>query len=257
MFSIYTSAFNLESSGLDWKEAIDNFTEFADEVCIAVQDEKSYELVKDYTKKFKGVKSGLTSLNNGISLDDPLFDGKLKNCALALCNEEFSISLDLDERILKEDRWKWEEYAHLIKHSECKAILIPSINLCGSKQTYKDINFKWYLHKTIGCHRGVVNFAKQENGTIDIEKSDTCELIDDNGNLVPFYHTYTDLEIIKNYNIPFIYHLWAVDLDQRVRQNEIWKPVWENRAGRKVNNIILSREELGQIEVYNHNLPLW
>ena len=36
MFSIYSSAFNLIKNNFDYKEAIDNFCNFAEEVVIAV-----------------------------------------------------------------------------------------------------------------------------------------------------------------------------------------------------------------------------
>jgi len=257
MFSIYTSAFNLESSGLDWKEAIDNFAQFADQVVVCVNEDKenSFGLVFDFLKKNK-YKNVYVCLSD-YSFDDPLFDGKIKNNALQNCTEEFSISLDLDERLPIYTKSAWLELAEELKHSEYVAALIPSVNLCGSNYTYKDVGWKWYLHKTIGYHRGVVNFAKQDGEKIDINKSDTCELIDDNGNLVKSLQLQNDVNIINNHELPFVYHLWAVDFDQRIRQNKIWKPVWELRAGREVTNIITEREELEKIPVFCHNLPLW
>ena len=62
-------------------------------------------------------------------------------------------------------------------------MFIPVVDLCKGEDYYKSIGFKWYMHKQ-GLKRGVWPYAKLNNGKIDVNKSDTCELLDEDDNLV-------------------------------------------------------------------------
>jgi hypothetical protein len=80
-----------------------------------------------------------------------------------------------------------------------KTLMLPSINLCGSELTYKDIGSKWYIHhNNIGLQRGIVNFAKKENGKIDITKSDTWHYI--KNYLMPMLAKNPDYAFTESFN---------------------------------------------------------
>lgn len=260
MFSIYTSLYNLSNGFIDWKDALDNFTSFAEEVVIAtfLGDVGSSQLLEDYRKdnpKCKIVYSKLL----GDELD---FDGQLKNLALKFCTQPFCILLDGDERIDIKDKPQWENISRSLKTSNVDAVLLPVIDLFHSDKEYKSLSQKWYLHKNLpNLNRGIVNFAKKDNDKIDHTKSDTCELIYDNGELCKsisiFYPDYPKLSIIKFQNYPKIWHLGWLDKEKRLKSNTFWQPVWNNRAGEEVKNIIHSKEKLDKIEYFPHGLKLW
>jgi hypothetical protein len=254
MFSIYVSAFNLKSGLFDYEDALLNFTEFAEEVVVSTLDDGSIELLNECRIKHK-LNFKIEVSNE--SLDDYAFDGKIKNHGLQATTNPYKISLDLDERIPIWQKDKWIEMGESMYSSNSyDAVLIPSINLCGSFKTYKDIGHKWYLHKT-GLKRGIVNFAKLDNNKIDISKSDTCELLYEDNTLVKYGSYPGNVEVIRDYNIPFIYHLWAVNSYSRIKKNLFWKPVWENRAGHEVKDILLNDKDISTIPIFQHNLPLW
>lgn len=261
MLSIYTSIFNLQNNLFNWQEALDNFSDFADEVIVATTTYKSYvslSLLLDYSKRNKKVKI----VNTKFSLDEYDFDGKLKNAALKRCSEEFCILLDADERVRVSDRYKWENLAYKLRFDDCDAYFIPVIDLFNSEDEYKSIGMKWYLHKNKpNIQRGVVDFAKLENGKIDINKSDTTELCYTDGSLVYTKATFNNRkfdyeEDIINNNIPIVYHLGWLEKETRLRQSAFWKPVWENRAGKEVKTEN-SLDELNKIEYFKHNFGTW
>jgi len=134
-------------------------------------------------------------------------------------------------------------------------MMIASINLCKDKYHYKDIGFKFYLHRG-GLKRGVWNQAKNTDGSIDIKKSDSTEILLENGELPKVYPLSNDINMLKEYKIPYVFHHWGDNPNKRIEQNKFWKPVWENRAKREVNDIILDKSQIAKIEVFEHNLPL-
>ena len=140
---------------------------------------------------------------------------------------------------------------HLLSQREISAFLIPSINLCGDIYHYKDIGYKWYMHKD-GLYRGIVNFAKKQDGKIDTDRSDTCELIDVNGNLVQTLKFDNLIEGLREGQTPYVFHYWAVDKDQRIKQNEFWQPVWSNRAGKKID----TKTDFTKIQIKKHYLEI-
>ncbi len=251
--------YNLENSFIDWRGAIGNFSCFADELVISTLP-KDFEILRDYIQNFLIERHKVKIMVcKDISLEDPLFDGKLKNAALKCCKEPFCILLDADERIGIADKPKWIEYANLLSKLDYDAFLLPVVDLFNSYKEYKSIGLKWYLSKNLpNLNRGVVNFAI--NGDkIDINKSDTTELIYDDGSLVrstPIVTNPMTLEAIKKLGVK-VWHLGWLDKENRLKSNEFWQPVWNARAGKEVNNIIHSKEKLDIIEYWPHGLRLW
>src|ERR1035441_1950975 len=119
MFSLYSSAFNLKNSGLDWKNAIDNFCAFARQVVVAVNDNESDALLNDY-KKSQGMRlDNLKLVQTFYDIQkDIAADGKMKNAALRECTEKLCIGLDLDERVRLRDKKSWEHFGDLIYTSK-------------------------------------------------------------------------------------------------------------------------------------------
>lgn len=256
MLSIYTSIYNLSSNIFDWKESLDKFSLFADEVSIATSawcKDNTVNLLKEYCQNNKKAKLVVTDFD----FDDYAFDGKLKNAALQETTHKGKILFDLDEFPVLSQRDLWIRLTEQLYQSHWDGFLIPSINLCGSMKTAKDIAYKFYLHKE-GLQRGIVNYAKLDNGYIDITKSDTTDLTHtDNSiaNCLPFPNDIKTLRAYKD-TIPYVFHKWAVDFDKRIAQNKFWSPIWSSRAGYKVENIVETKEELEKIPVFEHNLPL-
>ncbi len=252
---IYGSAFSLISNSFDYKSALNNFCNFADRVTVAVNtsNDGTFEALSQYKTDNKIEHLNLVQCD--YSYDSIDFDGQIKNFALQNTFYRGLVLLDLDEFIPLSQKPLWIQYAEQLYDSDFEALMIPSINLCGSFNTYKDIGHKFYLHKR-GLRRGIVNYAKLPNGKIDINLSDSTELVNNSNNLPKIATFPNDLESLKTGNIPYVFHQWAVNYDQRVRQNEFWKPVWENRAGRKVDNIILSKSDLEKISVFQHGLKM-
>lgn len=252
--SIYVSAFNLESNLFDWKNTLDKFSEFATELVIGTSNDSkdnTINLLKDYVYSKDNVKL----VETDFKLSSATFDGEIKNAALQATTQPGKILLDLDEFIPLSQKDLWIKYFNLLQESNVDGFLIPSINLCGSLQTYRNISYKFYLHKA-GLSRGVWKYAQNRDGSIDISKSDTTDPIDKFGNLGKFNMLPNNIETLRTGEIPYVFHKWAVDLDKRIKQNKFWKPVWSERAKKEVNDIILDKTEIEKIEVFPHELPL-
>jgi hypothetical protein len=261
MWSIYTSLYNLNGGFIDWKDAIENFASFSDELVISTlpKDKDIIEqyLINEYSQHKQNALIKIVPID--ISLDDLAFDGKLKNAALKACTQPFCILLDGDERIDVKDKEKWVIWAEsLSKEVQHDSYLVPVIDIFNSNREYKSIGQKWYLHKNLPhLNRGIVNFAKKGD-KIDHTKSDTCELIYDDGNLCRSISLcgFPSIESIKKIGIK-IWHLGWLDKEKRLKSNEFWQPVWNNRAGEEVKNIIHSKDKLDKIEYFPHGLKLW
>jgi hypothetical protein len=246
--SIYTSLFNYSIDKFDLLGAFKNWSKYADEIVIATFEDQreglegviakvflEYNGKDDFYNRFKIVSCPDTSL------DDPLFDGKLKNAALQACSNEFVIQQDMDERIGGET----EQWNYLISYlSNLKppySVMIPVIDLYKDYNHYKSIGGKWYLHFKEGSSRGPVNFAKREDGSLDINKSDSCELIDENGNLIPylvdsrFSQPFVNKEAESlDISMPHVIHLGYLDLTKRAEHNKFRKKCWEAMDGKAV-----------------------
>lgn len=252
--SIYSSAFNLINNGFfGWKDSILKSCEFADEVVIAVNKSKDNTLEELLDLKC----NNLQIISCDISYSDPLLDGKLKNEALQKCSGDILIQLDLDEYIPISQKENWVNLAQtLLSYENVKSVMIPSINLYGSWEKYKDITPKWYMHKR-GLFRGPVNFARNADGTVDTNRSDTCELIDADGNLVYSVMIPYNIENLRQDNI-FVVHYGYLNFNARIKRNkEFWSEHWLKESGGK-NPPHKIHTELFDFNdtTYQHNLSI-
>ena len=265
-FSIYTSAFNVIRNNFDWRGALINFLDFADEVVVAVnssEDDTLYHICQYATEVNGNSDPKLIVLPTDFSYSDPGLDGKVKNAALQATTEEFKIQLDLDERIPLWQKPLWERSAReLSDRPEAGAMFISVVNLYGDEEHAKDISHKWYLHKE-GLYRGVVNFAKNPDGTHDIKKSDGCELIDSKGSLVftlggflVAAHSELQAPVLQTQCYPFVVHYGYENLERRIQLNkQFWKNHWAVEAGHEVS-IATEIQNLPTEKPFKHGLRL-
>lgn len=265
-FSIYGTIYLAAENNLDYQFFIDSAMKFLNttpaggELVIVCNNEGNKDgtvkLLKNY-KKEKSLKNLKIYLCD-IPFSDYAFDGKMKEFALRKCENEIVIGLDADEIIPPTTKTRWVEYANKLINSNFKAFPAASVDLCRDEQHFKSINAKpSYLHKKTGVHRGIVNFAKLSNGKMDTEKSDSTEVLDENGDLAAAAwpnQPYTE-SMVENFGIPYVLHYWGVDLEKRKKTNIFWKPVWEARAGHDVD-IVTNLRVLENIPVFRHNLSL-
>jgi hypothetical protein len=230
MFSIYSSAFNIIKNDFEYESFINNFCQFAEEVVIAVN--RSEDDTFNALKCLQAKNNNLKIISTDFSYDDPLLDGKIKNEALQNTSNPIKIGLDLDEYIPTNQKESWIDFGKLlISNKNAGCIMIPSLNLYKDKDHYSSIGRKWYLHKE-GYQRGAVNFARKDNGTVDTSKSDTCELIDINGNLVPSLVFDNSIESLRSGSVPFVVHAGYIDLEKRVKRNlNFWSNHWKVESG--------------------------
>lgn len=270
MFSIYSSAFNLIHNHFDYKDALDNFCAFADEVVIAVNT--SVDNTLDILNDLRSVYPNLVIIATNFSYEDPLLDGKIKNAALQATTQRVKIGLDMDERIPLRHKDRWKFYGNSFNfRMDIDCIMVPSINLYGSLHTIKanlkdNLGAKWYLHKP-GLYRGPVKYARLSDGTVDTNNSDTCELIYENGSLVKsdtlLY--YADISSLENYlnwlekTGIFVFHLGYASFENRVVRNKnFWHKHWRVESGGvpPKHTVHMDVNEFTE-QTIEHNLPLW
>ena len=154
--SIYTSLFNYDPDKFDLFGAFKNWSQYADEIVIATFEDQ----VKDLSVIVESEMLGLLNIPEfqivsctDTSLDDPLFDGKLKNAALQACSNELVIQQDMDERISGDtEQWNTLKYV-LINRQAPLAAMVPVIDLYKDYNHYKGVGGKWYLHIKEGSYR--------------------------------------------------------------------------------------------------------
>ncbi len=256
--SCYTSAFNLSSSHFSVEDALKNWLKYFDEVVIATMpcEDNTMEILSSVESdrvKIAPMK---------ISIDDPLYDGKLKNHSLHHCSGNVLWQLDLDERIYGKEKLLKLVSKNLLS-SEWDAFFIDVMNLWGDMDHYKDFGQKWYCHKR-GFNRGPVSFAIREDGTVDTSLSDGCELILDSGELVSainykhflsesgFFETSSLGYIDSGY--PFVVHLGWANKESRLKLNSWWKDRWEKLNGFDRGDIILDEESFDSNFSYRHGI---
>lgn len=263
MISIYTTAFNIEKNEFDINSALKNFLELADEVCIATlpdNEDSTQNILQDIINKDSRVK---VFMSYDINSDTFAKDGKLKNLALQNCTNDICVQLDSDERISNPNVWKnfIEKNKQIILDGY--AFMIPVINLYKDKNYYRDISVKWYLHKRDGMQRGIVSFAKLENGKFDKERSDGCELIDSDGRLPqsinilyhPNFANKSPIEILKTSEIPFVIHHGYADLKRRASINKnFWEKEWSEYSDIEVK--LNTTESDFKDEYFKHGLNI-
>lgn len=259
--SIYSTAFNIIKNQFNYEDAIKNYLYYADEICIAINtsEDNSLEKITDYIRKNK--LTNVKIIPTDFSYDDPFCYGKIVNAALQACTGDICILQDLDERLGGNKDILLNICNKFLELKEIKSLFVPVINLYGDFNHYKDIAFKWYIHKH-GLFRGAVNFGIKENGLPDYNKTSTDELIDKNHNLVSTVNILQAVNIndpilyMKN-GFPFVYHLGYTDLHKRIIRNHFWKNFWNNATGGDENAHTLNIKDLENNNLFQHNLELW
>lgn len=258
--SIYSTAFNVIEKNFDYKDAIRNFLYYADEVCLAVNTSKDKSL-EVLTKYVKDNNFNVKIIPTEFDYEDPFCYGKIVNAALQGCTGDICILQDFDERFGGDKKILNQVCEQFLKFKEIKALFVPVINLYGDFYHYKDIGFKWYIHKR-GLYRGAVDFGVKENGRPDYDKTSTDELIDENKKLVPTINILEATRLfdmnqyIKN-DYPFVYHLGYTNFDDRIKRNSFWKPFWEKATGGDKNSHSLNKNDLYVNDIKPTNLKLW
>lgn len=257
--SIYSTAWNIIKYGFDYKDALDNWSLYADDISIAVGPsvDDTLDALLSYVKERD---YNVSLVMPGFKSDDPFFYGKMENAALQNCKGDLLIQQNLDERWCGRKEILHSLYQHL-KFGNTKALWIPTIDLYGSKEDFVNIGQKWYVHLP-GLYRGAVNFGVKADGRPDYNKTSTDELIDKNGQLVPSASLYPDLslETVKNLaatGMPYTLHLGYLNLKDRASRAIWWKTFWEDATGGDPNKHVTSEEELLQRQTKKHGLELW
>jgi hypothetical protein len=261
--SIYTTLFNFKSFSFNPKDVLANFSVWADEVVVATieDDDNTYKSLLELTRFFPKLKVIKTNLQRFT----PTFDGDLKNAALQATTGDILLQLDFDEKMSTHNLLMWDKLSEMIlSNKDIKAAFIPSINLYGDKQHFSSFTSKWYLHKR-GLKRGVVNFAKKADGTHDIGKSDSCELLDQDGNLVQTFRFFDEslfdskesaAQFLKDQDLPYVIHYGWIDLHRRADINkQFWKNQWSAEAGQDVD-IPISFDKIELQQSYKHDLMI-
>jgi len=276
MLAIYSSLFNVAKMRFDWKGALSNWLTFLNNegqlsIVINTSDDDSPTLVRKWLAAYQAENpwchTKITVTDASIPYDDPEFDGKLKALALSHCTEPYCILLDCDERIVPSTRHLWVKLAiELQNDPRIDAFLIPVVDLFGDEQHYRNpLNSKWYLHRNSpNITRGVVGFAYRANGSIDTSRSDTSEAIYlDTKGLVratpivnPSFPHFLIAGILHGGETAFVYHLGALDQQQRIRQSTFWAPVWANR-NKSEQEAIPTLDDLSKVPRFKHDLPTW
>lgn len=269
MLTIYTSAFNI--IGLfDYEYTLDNFCNFAENVVIAVNKSKDNTLIK--LQELAHSYRNLHIIESNISYSDPLLDGKVKNEGLKyaeLLPGEYLCGLDLDEEIYNQDINKWVYFADLfIKYYNYEALLIPSVNLWGDRDSVRwdeqtNKAYKWYIHKK-GLSRGPIKQGLTSDGFLDISVSDGAEIINKDMSLARTIRIDQDLDNITDCaeyyakvkeQYPYIIHNSFLDFNKRLKKvDSFWKEQWKMCSNRENVDIIDKLEDFGKYKTEKHGL---
>jgi hypothetical protein len=259
--SSYTSGFNLIQNEFDWKKTLLNHMRLADEVVVAINTSEDDTL--EEVKAFAAERDKIEIIETDFSYLDPDLDGKIKNAALQATEHEMKVGLDMDEMIDPAQKERWRELARVLRGGDEGAFFVPVIDLYRDIYSYKNIGQKWYLHKN-GLYRGTVNFAKNSDGTHDVDRSDSCELINKNGDLVKTAAMISlssdEDSVVLGYmiemDLPRVFHLGYLDLRKKILRNKnFWKDHWAIEAGKHVD-IPLEEEQLQRMMAGKHGLDV-
>ena len=252
MISLYTTVFNIDKIDVDFDEVFSNWLYYVDEIIIATfrweHEKVRNRIIK--SKFYDPKKIGVVSRHVEIEAD-VYWEGKLKNAALQNCRKDIVLQCDLDERISgKKEHLEICCKAILDNDFPC-SVMLPTIDLYEDLDHYISIGHKWYLHTRQGSYRGSVNWARKEDGSLDPEKSDTCELIDEKGNLLPCVGK---VDFYKEN--PKIIHLGYLDLKERTEVNKFWGKIWNHRQSGKYDSSYEMEEiKNGDSRKKRHNMP--
>ena len=258
MFSIYISAFNLIKNSFPYLKNLYLACKFADEVIVVVNKsvDETLDLIKSYCNKYNNLKI----IETNFDYNDIKFDGACKNMALQATTQKVKIQLDLDEYIPLSQKNKWLEYADKLLNTNYECLMIPSIDLFGNKdyiRSDQNIGIKFRMHK-IGLKRGVWKYAWIDN-KINTSKSDSCELLNSNDDLVNSIHIVPQRLLNPIFSFELNNHIFTIhegylDFKYRVNINKnFWKEKWEQRSGHP-ENVITEIEALKMYPTIKHNL---
>jgi len=160
--------------------------------------------------------------------------------------------VDLDERVSGDKKLLKRMEEGLRQQTFPCSVMLPTLDLFEDLHHYITIGGKWYMHHKEGCYRGAVNFARKEDGTLDHSKSDTCELIDSRGSLIPCVGK---VDFSSN-NWPKIIHLGYLNLDERNKVNEFWGKIWNHRKTGELLDTWERKKIKTDSRKKPHNLPL-
>lgn len=258
--------------GFPWRNTLDNWTRFlngAGQIVIAVNTstDDTFTAVMDYVNELSarlGNEVEYTVVSTAIDYADPLFDGLIKNEALRRCNRPYCTLLDIDEVLPLSSRATWQECMDILGTIGADALFLPVIDLFHDENSFKSLAQKWYLHKNRPyLKRGRVEFAARADGSTDITKSDTCELVDTHGRLasatmlnVMALSESDRLKVMAAGRLAYVTHLGWLDKQQRLRQSAFWSPVWNARNGASVEKP-LELADLDKIPHKLHGLRHW
>jgi len=256
MISLYTTAFNLDKINIDLDEAFSNWLCYVDEIILATFGDQHEETRERVAKSKFWDSRRIRVVSRDVEIEtDVYWEGKLKNTALQNCNHEVAFQCDLDERISGDINAFKNTAKEIIKHDFPCSVMMPTIDLYEDLDHYVSIGQKWYMHKKEGTFRGSVNWARKKDGTLDPEKSDTCELLDIEGSLIPCIGK---IEFTRDG--PKIIHLGYLDLDERNKVNEFWGKIWNHRhKGKFDQGYKMDQTKTGDPRKKPHNMvqPLW
>lgn len=256
MISLYTTLFNISRLNVNFDDAFSNWLYYCDEIVISTFTKEVAEVKEEISKSKFYDSNKIKIVSKQLDIEKDVFwEGKLKNKGLQSCNNEVVIQCDLDERISGKPILFHYLCNHILSHASPRSIMLPTIDLYEDLDHYVNIGYKWYMHRKKGTHRGSVKWARKDNGDLDPEKSDTCELIDKDANLIPCLGK-VDLED----DGPKIIHLGYLDLKERNNVNEFWGKIWNHRSeGEFDSSFTPEKVESGDPRKQKHNLskPLW
>ena len=257
MISIYTTGFNLEKININFDEVFSNWLVYANEIVLSTfQDEiKTTVEIISKSKFYDSKKIKVVALTVDIE-NDVYWEGKLKNFALENCTNSVVLQCDLDERVSGDPKQFEVCRRSILDHDFSCSVMLPTMDLYEDLDHYINLGKKWYLHTKKGTFRGSVNWARKEDGSLDPEKSDTCELIDAKGNLIPCI---ANVEYSSN-DYPKIIHLGYLDLDKKNCVNEFWGKIWNHRSSGSFDpEYKMEKVTSGDPRKKKHNLskPLW
>tara|TARA_B100000131_G_scaffold319930_1_gene366836 strand:+ start:113 stop:895 length:783 start_codon:yes stop_codon:yes gene_type:complete len=253
MISAYTTAFNIENIDVDFDEVFSNWLFYVDEIVIATFSREHDKVVEKIAKsKFYNPET-INVVSTHVEIEsDVYWEGKLKNIALQNCRNNVALQCDLDERVSGDHNLFKNLCSTILSNNFTCSIMLPTVDLYEDLNHCLNIGYKWYIHTKKGAFRGSVNWARKEDGSLDPEKSDTCELIDSDGNLIPCIGKVDLFE-----NSPKIIHLGFLDLKQRNKVNEFWGKIWNHRhSGKYDSSYKMDEIKTGDSRKKKHNIPL-
>lgn len=257
--SAYGYLFNARVREFDLDGMVKNFTDFFDETVIATlplssQEDDTLFRLEDWQLKLGEDRFRIVVCPSIDISKTNRWDGELKTVALQACSKStFAdprcyVIMDGDERVPLSQRDKWIEVANQLNEvAGLDGLLIPVVDLIQDEYHAKpQMGYKFRMHKDTVVRRGVIPSAEYGNGLFDTSKSDSTEPLRGDGTLGYF----TPVGGL------YVLHYGHLDAERRARLNrEFWREHWKNRDG-KEPDMALDAEQIKDVPMVRHNLPL-